>query len=193
MTGRLIPAVAPGRYGKRLGDPGLYVRECMSGSLASLSAWRDQSSKLQEEVFREFGLQLPTRPRVANSNNLTFVWNGPDRWMVEAEDMSEGIELLLGKSLRPFAAICNQSDGYVRFDVQGGRVRDTLAKGLPIDLDSERFLLGDVAITAVAHIGVHLWQTSGSPNYRLCVSRSYAKSFWGWLHKSSAEFGCEVW
>jgi sarcosine oxidase subunit gamma len=67
-----------------------------------------------------------------------------------------------------------------------------LAKGLPIDLDPARFGAGDVALTAVAHVGLHVRQTSDAPSYRLGVARSYAQSLWHWLAASAAEFGCEV-
>ncbi len=48
------------------------------------------------------------------------------------------------------------------------------------------------AVTAVAHIGVHLWQTDDGPTYELAVPRGFALSFWHWLEASSAEYGLEL-
>ena len=77
-------------------------------------------------------------------------------------------------------------------ELSGPRVRDVLAKGVPLDLHPVRFRDGDVALTAVAHVAVHLRQVSDAPAYRLSVPRSYFGAFWHWLASSAAEFGCEV-
>jgi methylglutamate dehydrogenase subunit D len=183
------PTMTAGRYGRQLGEPGLYVRQCRSGGFANLIARRAQSPQLQAEVLREFGVNLPTRPAFASGDRLSFIWNGPDRWMVEAEKPDQDIESML-RPLERFAAICDQGDGYVRLDVYGPRVRDVLAKGLPIDLHP--FLPGDAAMTAINQIGVQIWQTSANPSYRLSVARGYLQSFWHWLKASGAEFGVEV-
>jgi methylglutamate dehydrogenase subunit D len=185
----MTAGMTAGRYGKQLGEPGLYVRQCRSGSFANLIARRAQSPQLQAQVLREFGLHLPTKPAVASGGGLSFIWNGPDRWMVEAEKIDAGIESML-RPLERYAAICDQGDGYVRLDVYGPRVRDVLAKGLPIDL--QPFSPGDVAMTAVNQMGVQIWQTSANPSYRLSVARGYLQSFRHWLGASSAEFGIAV-
>jgi sarcosine oxidase subunit gamma len=73
----------------------------------------------------------------------------------------------------------------------GPRVRDALAKGLAIDLHPRVFTTGHAAVTAVAHIGVHIWQVDDSPTYEIAVPRSLAISFWRWLAASAAEYGLE--
>jgi sarcosine oxidase subunit gamma len=80
----------------------------------------------------------------------------------------------------------------VLLDVSGPRIRDTLAKGVPIDLDPVSFKTGDVAVTMASHIGLQIWQLADEPVYRLAVARSYFDSFWRWLAMSAAEFGCEI-
>ena len=47
-------------------------------------------------------------------------------------------------------------------------------------------------MTAIAHIGVQLWQLDDAPTYELAVPRSMAKSFWTWFSASAAEFGLAV-
>jgi sarcosine oxidase subunit gamma len=67
-----------------------------------------------------------------------------------------------------------------------------LAKGVSIDLHPDCFRVGDVALTAVSHLHVALWQISDEPRYRVLVARTYFESFWRWLSASAAEFGGEV-
>ncbi len=77
-------------------------------------------------------------------------------------------------------------------ELAGPRVRDTLAKGIELDLHPHSFRLGDAAVTTASHIGVHLWQVADDPVYRLLVVRTYFGSFWNWLSASAAAYGCEV-
>ena len=83
----------------------------------------------------------------------------------------------------------DQSDGRIILRVTGPRVRDALAKGVPIDLHPRAFRPGDAAITTVATIGVHLWQVDDAPTYELIVPRSFAVAFREWFDEAAAEFG----
>ena len=59
-------------------------------------------------------------------------------------------------------------------------------------LQGHTFQPGSAALTAIALIGVQLWQVDDTPTYDLAVFRSMAGSFWSWLSASAAEFGVEV-
>jgi sarcosine oxidase subunit gamma len=184
--------LVPGRTGKAGGPPGLIVRECPGQRSASLVARRGQAQRVSEAALAAFGVALPTTPRAVHGRSLTFAWAGPAQWLVDAPAGAEDIEVLLAGPFGALAAICEQSDSRVVVEVAGPRVRDVLAKGLPIDLHPEQFRSGDVALTAIAHVGVQLRQLSDAPSYRLAVVRSYFGSFWHWLASSAAEYGCEV-
>jgi methylglutamate dehydrogenase subunit D len=186
-----ITEVGAGRSGRRSGEPGLIVRECTGTDIASLVARRGQAPALSQAVWQTFGVSLPMTPRIAGARDVSFIWAGLDRWLVETKSATVGIESRLEEPLGHFAAICDQSDSRRTLDLRGPKVRDVLAKGLPIDLDPARFGEGDVAMTAAFHVGVHLWQTSAQPIYRVSVVRSYFGSFWHSLASSAAEFGCE--
>ncbi len=193
MPSRSIPWVPGGRSGRQTNEPGLIARQRASLCLATLAARRGQAGALSEAARTAFGVPLPMTPRIATAGELTFIWAGADRWLVELTSApAAGIESLLGASLGRFAAICDQSDGRVTLDLQGPKVREVLAKGLPIDLDPACFEVGDAAVTSVSHIGVHLWQISPRPIYRMSVARSYYESFSRWLAASAAEFGLEL-
>jgi methylglutamate dehydrogenase subunit D len=188
-TSRVLP---PGRTGKAGGPPGVVVRECLGRRTATLVARRGAAQRVSDAAFAAFGVPLPMTPRAVAGRGVAFIWAGPAQWFAEADAGDQEIEAFLGATFAGLASICEQSDSRIMVEVAGPRVRDVLAKGLPIDLHPERFRTGDVALTAVAHVGVQLWQTADAPSYRLAVVHSYFGSFWHWLASSAAEFGCEV-
>ena len=123
---------------------------------------------------------------------MAFIWSGPDQWLARRHPApAVGMEAALAGPFAKFAAIVDQSHGRTLLRVTGPRVRDALAKGLAIDLHPREFKTGYAALTAVAHIGVHCWQTDGRPTYDFAVPRGFALSFWHWLEASAAEFGLE--
>jgi sarcosine oxidase subunit gamma len=168
------------------------VRECTGLSLASLVARRDQVRAVAEAAQAAFGVPLPLLARATGNEHITFVWAGPGHWLVETVDRGADIEAFLAPAFGPLAAICDQSDSRVILELAGAAVRDVLAKGVPLDLHPRVFGVGDVALTAAHHVGLHLRQVSAEPRYRISVVRSYFGSFWHWLESSAAEFGCEV-
>jgi len=107
--------------------------------------------------------------------------------MAEGTD-GAAFEARLRAALAGLASVSDQSDGRVVVRVGGPRARDTLAKGLPIDLHPRAFKPGDAAVSVVAHIAVHLWQIDPAPTYELAVPRSFAASFCDWLAAAAAEF-----
>ena len=87
------------------------------------------------------------------------------------------------------ASISDQSDGRIIIRVSGPRARQTLAKGIPIDLDPASFGPGDTALTAAGHINVQFWQLDAMPTFEFAVFRSFAAAFCEWLKEAGAEFG----
>jgi sarcosine oxidase subunit gamma len=64
----------------------------------------------------------------------------------------------LMKDLNGVASVADQSDAYVLIRLSGERVRDALAKLIPIDIHPRAFTVGDAATTVAALIGVTLWR-----------------------------------
>jgi sarcosine oxidase subunit gamma len=88
--------------------------------------------------------------------------------------------------------VSDQSDGRTVIRISGPRTRDTLAKGLPIDLDLRAFPENGAATSVISLMGVQLWQVDDTPAYDIAIFRSLSGSFWRWLTASAAEFGYEV-
>jgi heterotetrameric sarcosine oxidase gamma subunit len=184
--------VQVGRYGRRTGDAGVVVSEAREVGLANVTARKGRRAALVDAARVAFGVELPSLPRCVEGRDMGFIWSGPDQWLAFRHPApAAGMEAALAGPLAGLAAIVDQSHGRTLVRVTGPRVRDALAKGIAIDLHPREFKTGYAAVTAVAHIGVHFWQTDGRPTYDFAVPRGFVLSFWHWLEASAAELGLE--
>jgi len=174
MQGRapLAGLARPGRYGAVAPKPGLVVVERTDLSLASVMARRGREPDLKRAVAALYGVELPDGPRVARRAAISFAG--------------------IGACVAGLASVTDQSDGRLVLRLHGDRVRDVLAKGVPIDLHPRHFKTGDFASTLIAHIGVQIEQLDDQPQFQLMAPRSLGGSLWSWLTRSAAEFGYEV-
>jgi methylglutamate dehydrogenase subunit D len=184
----------PGRFGAVGSRAGLIIEERTDLALASIIARRGRERDLKDAIAEAFEIELPDGPRVATNGALSFAGIGPHRWFAAAENAADtDFVARLQQRLASLASITDQSDGRVVLRLRGNRVRDVLAKGVPLDLHHRSFKTGDVASTLVGHVGVQIEQLDDAPTFRLMAFRSLAGSLWSWLTKSAAEFGYEVW
>jgi methylglutamate dehydrogenase subunit D len=184
--------VSAGRYGRRTGDPGVVVSEVREVGLATVTARKGRRAALVDAARSAFGVELPDLPRCVAGRDMAFIWSGPDQWLAcRYPAPAEAMEAALARPFAGLASIVDQSHGRTLLRVTGPRVRDALAKGIAIDLHPREFKTGYAAVTAVAHIGVHFWQTDDRPAYDFAVPRGFALSFWHWLEASAAELGLE--
>jgi heterotetrameric sarcosine oxidase gamma subunit len=182
----------PGHYG-RPGATGLVIEERTDLALASIIAKRGKRFALVNAVNTAFGVALPDGPRRATRGAVTFAGTGPDQWIASAEGSeAAGFAAKVRARIGPFAAVSDQTDARLALLLSGPRVRDVLAKGVPVDLHPKAFKPGDVATTLVAYIGVQIDMLDDAPTYQLTAPRSTAGSFWSWLTASAAEFGYDV-
>jgi methylglutamate dehydrogenase subunit D len=184
--------VVRGRHGRPADVPGVIVSEVRAPGLAMVAARRGRREALAEAARAHFGAELLNMPRRVEGRAIAFVWCGPEQWLAYSHPApAEGIEKMLTRAFLGLASITDQSHGRVVLRVTGSRVRDALAKGVPIDLNPSAFHVGSAAATAAFHIGAHIWQIDDKPTYELAVARSYALSLWLWLQTSAAEYGVQ--
>src|SRR5436190_5251690 len=139
----------PGQYG-RAGATGLVIEERTDLAFASVIAKRGKRFALVNAVNTAFGVALPDGPRRATRGSVTFAGTGPDQWIASAEGSeAAGFAAKVRARIGPFAAVSDQSDARLVLRLSGPRVRDVLAKGVPVDLHSKAFKPGDVACTVV--------------------------------------------
>jgi sarcosine oxidase subunit gamma len=185
--------LVPGHYGAEVDVPGIVISEHADLALASVMGRKGRTSDLCARVKEAFGVDLPLTPRRVAAGQVHFIWAGPGRWLAEApNEMPNTFERNLRDALSGTASVTGQSDGRSIIRVSGPKAREMLAKGVPLDLDPSVFGPGDTAMTVVAHINVHLWQSEEAPAYEFVVFRSFAASFCEWLLEASAEFGVVV-
>lgn len=183
----------PGRHGRQAGTAGLVIEVRTDMALASVVAKRHKLEGLKTAVSTTCGVALPAGPRRAGSAAFAFSGVGPGQWLASAEGAeAAGFANRLRGRIGLFAAVTDQSDARLVLRLSGPRVREVLAKGIPVDLHPRTFKPGDVANTVVAHIGVQLDMLDAAPVYQLTAPRSTAGSFWSWLTAAAAEFGYEV-
>lgn len=193
VVSALDGAVRVGRHGRLTAAPGVIVREVRDAGLATVTARTGRRMALIDAARAAFAIELPDAPRRVAGRGMAFVWSGPDQWLGHvAPAPAEGMEAHLARAFGALAAIVDQSHGRTLLQLTGPRVRDALAKGLAVDLHPRAFRAGHAAVTAVAHVGVHLWQTDDAPTYEMAVPRGFALSFWHWLAASCAEHGLEL-
>ncbi len=180
MAEPLPDRMTPGRHGRTEGRPGVEVSERPPALLASVIARRDAAPALSSALRRDL-----------DGSASTVLGVGPGHWWIVSEAPQPSADDLQ-EMYEGVASVFDITDSRVVLDVAGPRIRETLAKMLPIDLHPSAFKTGDVAVTIASHIGVTLWQTDDAPRYRLAVARSYSASFWRTFVAAAAEYGCEV-
>jgi methylglutamate dehydrogenase subunit D len=183
----------PGRYGRPDRSAGVTLALRSDLALATVMARKNKRDELARRVREGFGLNVPTSPRRVAYGPISFAWTGPGQWLAAAQGMEgHAFEARLRTAALGLASVANQSDGRTVIRAGGPKVRDALAKGVPIDLHPRAFGPGDTAVTTVAYLGVHLWQLDDMPTYEFAVFRSFGVAFWQWLLDASAEFGVTV-
>jgi sarcosine oxidase subunit gamma len=188
----LYGLATPGHYG-RAGATGLIVEERTDMAFASVIMKRGKRATLVSAVDTAFGVAMPAGPRRATAGGITFAGTGRDQWIASADGAeAAGFAAKLRARIGPFAAVADQSDARLVLRLSGPRVRDVLAKGVPVDLHPKAFRPGDVASTQVAYIGVQVDMLDAAPTYQLTAPRSMAGTLWSWLSASAAEFGYDV-
>jgi sarcosine oxidase subunit gamma len=176
--------------------PGVTVSIRNDLGCAAVMVRRDAEQRLKQRIKTAYGIDLVPGPRRAASGNVAFLGTGPATWLATQDDGDNGFSVSLKQAVGDAASVADQTDGYVIHRVSGPRVRETLAKGFPIDLHACAFAPDAVAVTAVSHLGAIIWRLDdlqdGSAAFEIAVFRSLADSFRRWLDHSAAEFGLAI-
>lgn len=183
----------PGRYGKTDGAAGVTIAERTGLGLATVEVRKGQDEALKTAVRKAYGLDLPEGSIATPGKKVSFIGTGPGQWFAVSETLANEAlaEALTGK-LQGLASVSDQSSGRAVLRLSGPRARDTLAKGLAIDLDPRVFPAASAATSTLSHMGVLVWREGEAEVYDIALFRSVAASFWRWLEASAAEYGYEV-
>jgi sarcosine oxidase subunit gamma len=187
----LASVLKPGLFGRTVPEPGVRLREVGDLALATIIARRGCATDLVALVREQFGVELPLGPHRIEGHEVAFMWSGINQWLASAPTAARHLESRL-QPLDPFATLSDHSDARAIIRLAGPRARQTLAKGLAIDLHPRSFRAGDCALTLIGHIGAHIWQVDEVPTYDIAVFRSLGESFIHWLTEAAAEFGYRI-
>jgi sarcosine oxidase, subunit gamma len=141
-------------------------------------------------VEQVLGAGWPTETGAMAIGGSQVICNGPAEWLVVTADGAtagavKGLEEAFENS--PFRAT-NVSRSLVRIGIDGEAVRELLAKGCSLDLDSSRFVPGRSARARFAGMPMVVC-CMGSSRFECIVAVSYATYTLSWLADAALEFG----
>lgn len=183
----------PGRHGRPDGLPGVRVFERTGVAVVSLVARRGAGIALSAALAGPLGLALPGEPLRVEGTGCAALWAGPGQWMLLAQGArAASLEREVAAAAAGLGAVAAVGDGRGILVASGPRVRDALAKGIALDLDSRVFPAGRTALTMASMIDVQVTALDDTPSYELMLFRGFAGSFWHWLEASSVEYGLDI-
>jgi methylglutamate dehydrogenase subunit D len=172
---------------------GVLAMERDGVGIARMAARRGQSARLAELFRASFGVEPPNVPRRASRGDVGISGIGPQTWLATRDDAGNAFAQSLQSLLGDCASVCDQSDAYVILRLAGPKVRETLAKLIPIDIHPRSFHVSDVAQTMCGYVNVTLWRLEDTaqrePAFEVWAGRSLAVSLHQVISHSAAEFG----
>ena len=161
--------------------------------IARIVARRAQAGRVAELCGAQFGLEPPNAPRRVSRGDVGIGGVGPGAWLAVREGAGNAFAESLRSLLGDCASVSDLSDAYVILRLVGPKVRETLAKLIPIDIHPRGFQMSDVAQTVCGYVQVTLWRLEdtarGEPAFEIWAGRSFAVSLHQAISHAAAEFG----
>ncbi len=172
---------------------GVIATECGGRGVARIAARSGQAARAAELMRAQFGIEPPNGPRRARRGDVGIGGIAPQTWLATREGEGNAFAESLRSLLGDCASVADLSDAYVILRITGPKVRDALARLIPIDLHPRSFEVSDVAQTVCGYIGVMLWRLEDTaqrdPAFEIWVGRSLAISLHRALSHGAAQFG----
>ncbi|WP_136440899.1 sarcosine oxidase subunit gamma [Pacificoceanicola onchidii] len=130
---------------------GIVLSEVTDRALASVAARLGQEDEAKALVSGFIEAPAPDAGRLSGSAKSAF-WTGPDQWMVEAPiETHEDLAAELSEKAASRASVTEQTDGWCRFDLEGGDLVAVFEILCPVDLRKGQ--KGDATRTSIDHLG----------------------------------------
>lgn len=172
---------------------GVRARQRQGLGIARVAARTGQLAALERLVESRFGIVLPEGPRRTDRHEVAAAGIGPQTWLMTCENAANAFAADLRLVCADHAAVVDLSDAYAMVRLTGAKLRQALAKLVPIDLHARSFAAGTVAQTVAEHMAVTLWRLedsdAGEAVFELCAGRSVALGLYRAIRDSAAEFG----
>ena len=152
------------------------IREVSDAAMASLAMLKGQGAAFKKAAASRLG-ELPVPGNAAShgtshgggANHTSSIWMGPDQYLVEGIDAAT-----LAATFGASAAITDQSNAWVRFDVTGGDVVAILER--LSGADTRRMQAGSATRTAIHHMHCVIVCRAGGTDFTILGPRSAAAS-----------------
>ena len=152
------------------------IREVSDAAMASLAMLKGQGTAFKKAAASRLG-ELPapghavghTTGHAGGANQTSTIWMGPGQYLVEGIDAAT-----LAATFGASAAITDQSDAWVRFDVTGGDVVAMLER--LSGADTRRMQSGSATRTAIHHMHCVIVCRAGGTDFTILGPRSSAAS-----------------
>ena len=144
------------------------IREVSDAMMASLAMLKGKGAAFKKAATIQLG-ELPAPGHAGGTNHTNTIWMGPDQYLVEGIDAAT-----LAATFGPSAAITDQSDAWVRFDVTGGDVVAMLER--LSGADTRRMQAGSATRTAIHHMHCVIVCRAGGTDFTILGPRSSAAS-----------------
>ena len=114
---------------------------------------------------------------------------GPDEWqVVTSSDKTDGLATGLREGLEKFhASVTDLSGGQVAIHISGATIRDVLAKGCTLDLNTVDFGVGACAQSGLAKASMLIGHIDAAPVFEIVVRRSYTDYVLRWLKHAAQD------
>lgn len=153
----------------------LTISEITDCALASVASRHGQEASFATAAARLFGIAPPPPGTWAAGGPWALIWSGPGQWFAEAPfDSHEEIARIVKDGLGDTASITEQTDGWVRFDIEGGTVIDLLERLCPLPV--RRMQTGAATRSIIEHIGCLVICREAGRRFSLIAPRSFAGS-----------------
>jgi len=147
---------------------GLRIVEISAPVMASLAMLKGRSSAFNKAAGTKLG-KLPEPGTMRSHKKVGTVWMGPDQYLIEGMDASS-----LAAAFGASAAVTDQSDAWVRFDVTGEDVVAMLER--LSNADSRGMMQGDATRTAIHHMHCVILCRAAGTDFTILGPRSSAAS-----------------
>lgn len=180
----------PGIYGTKTEAPGVDLSERLCGSLVQVQAWPDTTGIVERGLLKVTGLKVPAAPLSATKEGIAIIPTGPGRWLIDSD--ADGLEEKLRRAINSKAgAVTGLTHGRVVISIAGKKASWVLASGIALNFDPAAFLINSAQVSHHHEIGLTIHRT-GEQSFDLYVFTSYARGFWHWITRASAEVGYTV-
>ena len=151
------------------------ISECPDWALASVASRRGNEDKAAAAAAKFLGFDLPDVSRCVTKEPFAAFWTGPYQWMIEAphdthEDLAAQVKTALGET----ASVTEQTDGWVRFDLEGPNCHDVLE--LLCNANTRAMDQGAATRTRLEHLGCFLICRAAGTHFSIIGPRSSAGS-----------------